>query len=58
MSMVKIQALVEANDVDILRSINEYKVDCAWFHVGYGGCCFGIFSATCPVEALHALENG
>ena len=58
MSMVKIQALVEANDVDALRAFNQYNVDCAWFHVGYGGCRFGIFSAVCPVEALHALENG
>jgi hypothetical protein len=33
-------------------------MDCAWFHVEYGGCRFGIFSAACPVEALHALENG
>ena len=58
MSMVKIQALVEANDVEALRAINQYNVDCAWFHVGYGGCRFGIFSAACPVEALYALENG
>jgi hypothetical protein len=54
----KIQALVEANNMEALRAINQYKVDCAWFHVEYGGYRFGIFSAACPVEALHALENG
>jgi hypothetical protein len=58
MSMVKIQALVAANNVEALHAINQYNVDCAWFHVEYGGCRFGIFSAACPVEALHALENG
>ncbi len=26
--------------------------------MGYGGCRYGIFSAACPVEALHAFENG
>jgi hypothetical protein len=30
----------------------------AWFDVNYGGCKYGIFSAACPVEALHAMENG
>ena len=24
----------------------------------FGGCPYGIFSAACPVEPLHALENG
>ncbi len=57
-SMVKVKALVAANNVNALRKINQYNVDCAWFHVGFGGCRFGIFSAACPVEALHALENG
>jgi hypothetical protein len=33
-------------------------VHSAWFDVGYGGCCYGIFSAACPVKALHALKNG
>jgi hypothetical protein len=29
-----------------------------WFDVSYGGCYFGIFSAACPIEPLHSLENG
>jgi hypothetical protein len=57
-SMVKVMQLVADNNVDALHSINQYNVHSAWFDVGYGGCRFGIFSAACPVEALHALENG
>ena len=30
----------------------------AWFDVDYGGNPEGIFSAACPPEPLHALENG
>jgi hypothetical protein len=58
MSMIKIQELVTTNNVDALKAINQHNVHSAWFDVGYGGCRFGIFSAACPVEALHALENG
>lgn len=58
MSMLKILELVDSNNVDALNAINQYNVHSAWFDVGYGGCRFGIFSAACPVEALHALENG
>ena len=28
------------------------------FDVNYGGCRFGSFSGACPIEPLHALENG
>jgi hypothetical protein len=24
----------------------------------YGGCKYGVFSAACPVQTLHAMENG
>ena len=58
MSMLKILKLVDSNNVEALKAINQYNVHSAWFDVGYGGCRFGIFSAACPVEALHALENG
>ena len=43
---------------DRLKSMNQYEVDNAWFKVNFGGCPYGIFSAACPVEPLHALENG
>jgi hypothetical protein len=58
MSMVKIKELVESNNVAALKAISQHNVYSAWFDVGYGGCRYGIFSAACPVEALHAFENG
>ena len=58
MSMEKIKKLVATNNVEMLHKINQYNVHSAWFDVDYSGCKFGIFSAACPVEPLHALENG
>jgi hypothetical protein len=55
---VKIERLVAANDQASLDLLNQYNVRSAWFDVDYGGCKFGIFSAACPVEPLHSLENG
>jgi hypothetical protein len=56
--MVQIMQLVKDNRQDILDDFNQYNVDNAWFDVSYGGCQCGIFSAVCPIEPLHALENG
>ena len=53
-----IQDLVTQNCTDNLKELNQYHVQNAWFKVDFGGCPFGIFSAACPVEPLHALENG
>jgi hypothetical protein len=50
--------LVKDNRQDILDDFNQYNVHNAWFDVSYGGCRFGIFSAACPIEPLHSLENG
>jgi hypothetical protein len=58
MIMANIQAWVVDGEYEKLDNINQYHVHNAWFEVGYGGCKYGIFSAACPVEALHALENG
>ena len=41
-----------------LHNLNQYCVNNAWFKVDFGGCPYGIFSAACPVEPLHAVENG
>ena len=57
-SMVKMMKLVEDDRQDILDQFNQYNVHNAWFDVSYGGCRFGIFSAACPIEPLHSLENG
>ena len=56
--MKRIQDLVTKNQIDELKKLNQYHVHNAWFKVDFGGCPFGIFSAACPVEPLHALENG
>ena len=57
-SMVKMIQLVKDDRQDILDQFNQYNVQNAWFDVSYGGCRFGIFSAACPIEPLHSLENG
>jgi hypothetical protein len=57
-NMVRIMQLVKDIRQDILDDFNKYNVDNAWFDVSYGGCLFGIFSASCPIEPLHVLENG
>jgi hypothetical protein len=57
-NMVRIMQLVKDNRQDILDDYNQYNVHNAWFDVSYGGCRFGIFSAACPIEPLHSVENG
>jgi hypothetical protein len=57
-SMVRMMQLVKDNRQDILDDFDQYNVHNAWFDVSYGGCRFGIFSAACPIEPLHSLENG
>ena len=56
--MEPIKNMVLTNQVMQLDAINQYHVQNAWFEVDFGGCPYGIFSAACPVEPLHALENG
>jgi hypothetical protein len=57
-NLVQIMQSVKDNRQDILDDFNQYNVDNAWFDVSYVGCRFGIFSAACPIEPLHVLENG
>ncbi len=53
-----IMDMLRNNEHAKLDAINQYHVNNAWFEVSFGGDKHGIFSAACPVEALHALENG
>ena len=53
-----IEDMVTKKDHAKLQLLNQYCVQNAWFKVNFGGCPYGIFSAACPVEPLHALENG
>jgi hypothetical protein len=57
-SMVKVKALVESNNQEVLDKYNQYNVHSAWFDVDFGGCRFGIFSAAAPIEPLHSWEIG
>ena len=57
-NMSKVKELVNNNDIEKLQALNQYNVDNAFFHVCFGGCPYGIFSAACPTEPLHALEIG
>ena len=50
--------MVAEDNTEELKSLNQYNVFSAFFNLGYGGCPFGVFSAACPVEPLHSLENG
>ena len=55
--MENIQKLIKQNDTEQLKALNQYNVQNAWFDVDFGGCPYGIFSAACPVEPLHALKT-
>jgi hypothetical protein len=50
--------LVKDNRQNTLDDFNRYNVHNAWFDVSFGGCRFDIFSAMCPIEPLHSVENG
>ena len=50
--------MVEQNDTEQLKALNQYNVQNAWFEVDFGGCPYEKFSAACPVEPLHTLKNG
>ena len=56
--MNDIKKLVDDNKTEKLKKLHQYNVQNAWFDIDFGGCPYGIFSAACPVEPLHTLENG
>ena len=56
--MKDIQEMVEQNDTEQLKALNQYKVQNAWFNVEFGGRPYRIISTACLIELLHALENG
>lgn len=57
-SMEKMKEYVKDNKKEKLTKYNQYNVMSAWYDVCYGGCKYGVFSAACPIEALHALKAG
>jgi len=57
-SMEKVKKLVENNEIERLAKISQFNVESAFFHLCYGGCHFGCFSAASPIESLHSINNG
>ena len=58
LNMADIIAMVTNQDWPGLRSLHQAPCWNPFFDVCYGGNPGGIFTAACPAEALHALENG
>jgi len=58
LNMNKIKTWVKNNKNDKLHNLMQSKHWQAFFDIDYGGCPGGVFTAACPPEALHALENG
>lgn len=56
--MREIMTLVNDNKEEELNNLYQVPHWVAWFDLDYGGNPEGIFTAACPPEALHALENG
>ena len=57
-SMEHIKNLILQGKSKELKAPNQHNVFSMFFKLNYGGCKYGIFSACCPIEPLHALENG
>jgi hypothetical protein len=58
LNMEDIMAMVTSQDWPGLHSLHQVPSWNPFFDVCYGGNPGGIFTAACPAEALHALENG
>ena len=56
--MKDVMTLVSENNKDALEALYQVPHFVAWFDLDYGGNPEGIFTAACPPEVLHALENG
>lgn len=56
--MQDVMTKVEQDDEMYLENIYQARHWISWFELDYGGNPEGIFTAACPPEALHALENG
>ena len=48
---------VKINNTEYLLKLYQNPHQNAWFELDYKGNPEGIFTAACPPEALHALEN-
>ena len=58
LEMQDIKDLFNGQKFQEMYDMYQAQHDNAWFQLDYGGNPEGIFTAACPPEALHALENG
>jgi hypothetical protein len=56
--MSDVMKFVTDQNQEALAALYQAQHWIAWFDLDYGGNLEGIFSAACPPEDLHALENG
>ncbi len=56
--MTDVMKLVSEGNKSALSVLYQVPHWVAWFDLDYGGNHEEIFTAACPPEALHALENG
>ena len=56
--MNNVISLVNNKNLEQLQELYQAPHWIPWFDLNYGGNPEGIFTAACPPEALHALENG
>ena len=56
--MSEIQEMFEQNRFQEMKDLFQFEHDNAFFHVSFGGEPGGIFTAACPIEGLHCIENG
>ena len=56
--MEDIMQMCRNKEVDKLESMLQSTNWQAFFDIDYGGFPGGVFTAACPPEALHSLENG
>ena len=55
--MQDVMKLVTDKKYEELHNLYQAQHWIAWFDLDYGGNPEGVFTAACPPEALHALEN-
>lgn len=56
--MEEMKKLCIEKDTKALYKLMQYKNWQAFYDIDYGGLPGGVFTAACPPEALHSLENG
>ena len=53
-----VQQLVNDQEIEKLKAMNQYNVDNVFFHVCFGETPYGVFIAATTTKPLHSLEIG